>query len=194
MSSDTLKEPQVVSVATTGQRAASAGLAGGRCREDTVIEIRIPSDLSFVRVVRLAVSGVASMMPFTYDEVEDIKLAVSEACNNAIQHAHDGTGANEVIVRVVPREDALTILVQDRGRGIPLERRRKATVPPEEVSEQGLGLFLIEALMDGVEYDTSSDSGTSLRMVKHTNEDINVELAVRTELDSTPNPGSRAGA
>ncbi|MBI3923182.1 MAG: ATP-binding protein [Armatimonadetes bacterium] len=151
----------------------------GDCLEeawDSIIEVRIPSDTEFVRVVRLAVSGVASLMPFTYEEIEDLKLAVSEACSNAILHAHEGNGGEQVVVQLAMQADRLSISVQDRGAGIPLEHRRKASRPPSELSEQGLGLFLIQALMDEVHYDTAKDTGTNVRMVKY----------LSGEADSTP--------
>ena len=51
------------------------------------IELTIPAGSEWVRVARLTVAGVASRLPFPVDAVEDIKLAVTEAINNAIQHA-----------------------------------------------------------------------------------------------------------
>jgi hypothetical protein len=42
------------------------------------VEIRVPADPGIIRVVRLAVSGVAAMATFSVDEIEDAKLAVSE--------------------------------------------------------------------------------------------------------------------
>jgi anti-sigma regulatory factor (Ser/Thr protein kinase) len=52
------------------------------------LELTFPAQSEWVSVVRLATAGVASRMGFSYDEVEDIKLAIAEACNNAILHAH----------------------------------------------------------------------------------------------------------
>ena len=65
---------------TKWRKAATFEEAGNRAANSVLTP-------EFVRVVRLAVMGVASRMPFSYDDIEDIKLAVSEACNNAILHA-----------------------------------------------------------------------------------------------------------
>ncbi len=50
------------------------------------VDIRVPSDPFLSRVVRLAASGMASMAGFTIDEIEDIKIAVSEVLIALIEH------------------------------------------------------------------------------------------------------------
>lgn len=151
---------------TRGVASASKRVRPEVLEQDAHVEVRIPSDLKFVRVVRLAVSGVASMMPFTYDDIEDIKLAVSEACNNAIIHANDRRGGEEVIIQLSARTDRLCIAIEDHGAGIPPDKRQEAARPPEALEERGLGLFLIQALMDEVNYETSDQTGTRVQMVK----------------------------
>jgi serine/threonine-protein kinase RsbW len=167
------------------------------------VRITIPSRSEYVRVVRLAVLGIASRMAFSYDDVEDIKLAVSEACNNAILHAdatlaqdmssaqdalptqdasstHDAPIAQNVASRpfititLTPWPDRLEVSVIDEGHVPP----PGLTVPPPpsssqnvsnaELKESGLGLFLMEALMDVVEHQTGADSNTVVRLVKYT--------------------------
>ncbi|HEX6923454.1 MAG TPA: ATP-binding protein, partial [Bacillales bacterium] len=51
-------------------------------------EMTVPAQPEYVGVVRLTASGVANRAGFTYDEIEDIKVAVSEACTNAVNHAY----------------------------------------------------------------------------------------------------------
>lgn len=52
------------------------------------IEVKIPAKPEFVGVIRLTLSGIASRMGFAYEEIEDLKIATSEACTNAVQHAY----------------------------------------------------------------------------------------------------------
>jgi serine/threonine-protein kinase RsbW len=133
---------------------------------ESKVEIHIPSDTEFVRVVRLAVSGVASRMDFSYDDIEDIKLAVSEACNNAIQHAHCN-GDDRVVVECLSAADKLTVIVQDCGTGIPREAWEKSITLPEELDERGLGLIVMQSLMDEVHYETRTPHGNQVRLVKY---------------------------
>ncbi len=147
---------------------------------DRVITVEIPPQTEFVRVARLAATGVASRMRFTYDQIEDIKLAISEACNNAILHARPlpGTGnlaPSSIVVRFWPHDDRLEISVEDGGYlappGLPL---KTFAVDDEEVTfddlpEGGMGLMLIQALMDEVKQPLESaeqTSSTTLHMTK----------------------------
>lgn len=53
-----------------------------------LIEMKIPAKPEYVGIIRLTLSGVASRMGYVYEEIEDLKIAVSEACTNAVQHAY----------------------------------------------------------------------------------------------------------
>ncbi len=52
------------------------------------IEMKIPAKREYVGVIRLTLSGIASRMGFTYELIEDLKIAASEAITNAVQHAY----------------------------------------------------------------------------------------------------------
>jgi len=123
-----------------------------------VVELQIPCRPEYVSVVRLAVAGVASRLPFGYDVIEDIKQAVAEACNNAIEHGKPaGLSPDEatVVVRCKVTNSALQIEVIDQGPGFDPER-----------TEKGLGMAIMEALMDEVEYIRPPGGGMLIRMVK----------------------------
>lgn len=69
------------------------------------VDIRVPPDPAFSRVLRLAASGIASLTSFTVDEIEDIKVAVSEVLLALIEH-----GAGDVIeIRMTSDEDSFVI-------------------------------------------------------------------------------------
>lgn len=149
----------------------------GSAGSNNGIRIIIPSNTEFVRVVRLAVLGVASRMNFTFEDIEDIKLAVSEACNNAILHARaapheEGDKPSTVEIVITPYTDRIEIEVADGGYVPPpgLKPRIPNAIPgtdQQELRESGLGLFLMQTLMDHVEHRTSSESSTIVHMVKH---------------------------
>ncbi len=126
-----------------------------------VIELKIPSLPEFVGIARLTLSGVASRMDFSYDEIEDLKIALAEACNNAILHAY----ANEVIlVKFTMEENGLRIEVVDKGAGFDPKKTERKKPPPSE--EGGMGIFLIKALVDEVNFLSSSE-GTCVEMIKY---------------------------
>lgn len=129
--------------------------------EEDVVELRIPCKAEWVALARLAVAAVASRLSFSIDEIEDIKLAVAEACTNAIQHA-DGSPFIDIKCEAV--DGGLRISVRDHGRGTHAEHIRSRDLDDERVG--GLGVFLIRSLMDDVQYDVNPDRGTLLVMVK----------------------------
>lgn len=122
-----------------------------------VVELRIPAKAEWVAVARLAVSAVASRLKFSIEEIEDVRLAVAEACTDAIQHAVLGSQ-----IEVTCHSDVSSLRVRVRREG--------KTVRPEPAESEdsigGLGIFLIRALMDEVEYSVHQDTGTDLTMVK----------------------------
>lgn len=69
------------------------------------VEIQVPPDPSLSRVLRLAASGMASLAGFTVDEIEDIKIAVSEVLIALIEHG----GGQSVEVRFVVDERSFNV-------------------------------------------------------------------------------------
>ncbi|MGA9466298.1 MAG: anti-sigma B factor RsbW [Exiguobacterium marinum] len=140
--------------------------------EQTVMTF--PAKPEYVGVVRLVVSGIANRMGYTYDEIEDIKIAVSEACGNAVQHAYEEHQDGEVKLSCGVYADRLEITIEDSGKTFADDVKRQAT-PVEETTEieslreGGLGLFLIEALMDDV--SINKDNGVKVTMTKLLNRD-----------------------
>ncbi len=126
-----------------------------------VVRVDIPAQAEWVAVARLAVAAVASRQRFSVEDIEDIKLAVAEACTNAIQSGPDGP----IEIMCDASDDELVLTVRHRGRGPAL-----GTVEDERIGDAGrteeLGVFLIRALMDNVEYAVSLRDGTQIVMTK----------------------------
>ncbi len=133
------------------------------------IEMRIPSDLVFERVVRAAAEEIGRQMHFDADRVADLTLAVSEAVTNAIEHGNQLQQDIHVGVIFSLQPDHLEIRVVDQGEKIqPLEIRRSAITEDsiEQGELRGLGLYLIHQLVDRVEF-VSSEEGNTFIMWLH---------------------------
>ncbi|AOM84130.1 anti-sigma B factor RsbW [Salisediminibacterium beveridgei] len=138
------------------------------------IEMSVPAKAEYVGVVRLTASGVANRLGYSYDDIEDIKLAVAEACNNVVNHAYsqDGTteGRNDIHLEFTVYDDRVQLIVADRGGAVDLDFLKKKRGPLnasqaiEDLKEGGLGLFLIETLMD--EVDIQGNEGVVIVMTK----------------------------
>ena len=133
--------------------------------------LSIPCASEFVGVVRLAVSGLATRMNFNIEEIEDIKISVSEACTNAIQHAYPNiTNPNDGKIDIFAKiyADRLDITVRDYGVGFNLgtigtsEQKEKS----QEKFGLGLGLTFIKSLMDDTDFQSIAGKGTTIHMIK----------------------------
>lgn len=142
------------------------------------VELSIPCASDYVGVVRLAISGVATRMNFSVEDIEDIKIAVSEACTNAVQYAFDGEEKQSATIKIICNlhADKLEITVKDNGKGFDqaeVDRKKQqksegtAAVSEGEIPTLGLGLTFIQSLMDEAEITSVPGKGTSIRMVKH---------------------------
>lgn len=139
----------------------------------STVELEIPARPEFVALARLVVSAMASTdATLSDDQVDDLKIAVSEACTNAIE-AHGAIATQErVLVKCWSDDDALRVCIEDRGPGFDpasLPDHPPPTDPDRLKFERGLGIPLIRALVDEVEI-SSSASGTEVRLaMKHGN-------------------------
>ena len=80
--------------------------------------------------------------------IHDLKLAVTEACTNSIQHAYpDGTGAEDIVVRVSVGPGSVTVEVADDGIGFDPDGVAFVLTPDGE-RERGMGLPIIRTVMD----------------------------------------------
>ena len=84
------------------------------------LTLNVPGKAEYVGTVRMTVAHVASNAGFDIEAIDDIKIAVSEACTNIIMHAHD-EAVFSYDVLVERGDDNLTITVEDNGAGFGLE-------------------------------------------------------------------------
>lgn len=136
----------------------------------SVLVLEIPARPEFVSVVRLVVATAAKTRRLVDDDrVDDLKLAVSEACTNAIEAS--GAIGSDGRVRVAVEEDldCLVVTVADNGLGfdptdIPVHP--PVTDPDRLNFERGLGIPLMRTLVDEVSFESGDDTdpGTRVRM------------------------------
>jgi serine/threonine-protein kinase RsbW len=134
---------------------------------ELVLELEIPPRAEYIAIARLVVSSLASSRRALGDErIDDLKLAVSEACTNAIEAQGGTVDGDHVRIRIWEGLDQLDVAVEDRGPGFDpdaLPPHPPVTDPDRLNFERGLGIPLIRTLVDRVEFRTSSE-GTSVVM------------------------------
>ena len=123
------------------------------------VQLRIPARAEWVAVARLAAAAVGSRMRLSVDEIDDLKLAIAEACTLCIQRT-EGTENIDIRWDISPTE--LRVTVAADGQGPKLESVKDAS----DSKVDGLGVFLIQSLMEDVAYDLDPQRGARLVMTK----------------------------
>src|SRR6201989_2293584 len=134
----------------------------------TAVEVKLPSRLGFEKVAMGPAASVAKLMGFPDDRIEDLKTALAEACINAIEHGNHLNDNLCVGVILSVSDDALEVKVMDNGDGI-----NKAPAKPDidrkmhgEEDARGMGMFLIQALVDEAEWvKGTAGNGSYVRLV-----------------------------
>jgi serine/threonine-protein kinase RsbW len=127
------------------------------------VRLTIPARAEYVLLGRLALSGLTRMRPLNDETVNDLKLAVTEACTNSVRHAYGGDNGGTVDIVYELHDDRLVVEVSDDGGGFDPNEVEEAT----ELTEGGLGIAIIRALVDEFEVAERGDGrGSRLRFVK----------------------------
>ena len=134
----------------------------------TTVEVRLPSRLGFEKVAMSTAASVAKLMGFREERIDDLKTAVAEACINAIEHGNRLNEKLSVGVVLSAGTDALEIKVMDDGKGmktLPIKPDIDRKMHGEE-DPRGMGMFLIQALVDEAEWVVGSNGkGSYVRLV-----------------------------
>ena len=125
--------------------------------------LRMPAQAEHLQALRAQVRTSALRQGFAVAAVEDLVLAVNEACMNVIQHGYRGA-AGEIELTIVALDDGIEFRVRDDAPRIGLDDWRPR--PLDDIRPGGLGVHFIRATMDHVDYDISQPEGTVLTLVK----------------------------
>ena len=140
----------------------------------TTVDVRLPSRMGYEKVAMSTAAAVARLMGFSPDRVEDLKTAVAEACINAIEHGNRLNEKLSVGVVLSADEDSLEVKVIDDGSGMQ-KQPQKPDIDRKmhgEEGPRGMGMFLIQALVDEVEWIAGTEGKSSyVRLVIRLNKE-----------------------
>lgn len=132
------------------------------------VTLTLPAEAEYLDLVRFTLYGIATRLGFSYEETEDMKVAVSEACNNAVIHAYEPGNSGLIEIKFVPSAEELRILVKDEGHSFDINKLKSSTSMHDRTLNDtqvgGLGLYLMQALMDEVEVKVNG--GTEVTLIK----------------------------
>jgi serine/threonine-protein kinase RsbW len=124
--------------------------------------------------------GALHRLSVSANDVDDIRLALSEACTNVIEHS--GVD-DEYEVRLDVDDQRCEIRVVDSGRGLDFAAVEKGL--PDPMSPRGRGLAIIRAVVDGAEFTSEPEAGTMVRLVKQLSPRAGTTPQPRLEGDGT---------
>jgi serine/threonine-protein kinase RsbW len=125
--------------------------------EASSVTLELDSKPETLTLVRGMLGGVGELLAIDPELLDDLKTAVSEACNNVVLHAYpEGLGPLTVVLSVWV--DGIEVIVRDQGCGI------SDTARPDE-HQHGIGLPVIRALTERSEFRPLSDGGTEVTMM-----------------------------
>lgn len=126
-----------------------------------VVRLSLPAKSDYLLLVRLVLSGLARSVPIDDEALADLKLAVTEACGNAVRHAYPH-GVGEVAVSYALDGPRLVVTVEDQGVGFDTAAVREESSTP---LERGMGMSIIRAIVDELDVAPGADGGgTVVRM------------------------------
>lgn len=138
-----------------------------RLIDDHTVEVNLPNVNGYERIAMECSASFAKIGGLVKDRIEDLKTAVSEACLNAMEHGNKGRPDSRVVVTMNLGEKNFKVTVMDEGEGIAvvpqsidIRRKIENLEPPN-----GLGLYLIQQLVDQVEFNKLKNGGHVVKMV-----------------------------
>lgn len=132
-------------------------------------ELRIPSDLTYLRSVRAFIKEFARGLGFDSDKVNDIEIATDEILSNAIEHGSRGTNS-EIVLFISINEKSMEIVIRDYGKDKPLSDNifevwsKAISSNTENNSERGRGLRLAWLLSDDMRMESNSAGGLDVHL------------------------------
>jgi len=139
----------------------------------TAVELEIPPRSAYVGVVRLTLASLARTSGLDENGVEELKMAVSEACANAVL-ANEEAGSDEpVTIKYSSDAEALTVLVQDRGEDSSDPAAHDLFDSQGFSSRVAMSLRLLNSLVDDCDFIPREGGGmtTSLVVKRQGNDD-----------------------
>lgn len=126
------------------------------------VSLVLPRDEISVPVIRRMCGGGLEDLGVGSACVDDIQLAVTEACTNVLKHARDTSDEYEVSITITERKCVIRVI--DAGSGFEDDGLGRKIV--QGASESGRGIHLMRSLVDSVRFNSRPESGTIVRLEK----------------------------
>lgn len=124
--------------------------------------LSLPENVSFARA---CVGAFASQLDCTLDEIEEIKLVVSEAVSNSIIHGYENKPNEKIVIVATILDDrTMEIIIKDNGKGIIDINQAMEPTYSSDPARMGLGFTFMKSFMDELEVISQADEGTIIKL------------------------------
>jgi serine/threonine-protein kinase RsbW len=138
---------------------------------ERTFQLNVPSSTENLSMIRDFVGSIGVRAGMGPADLTKLELAVDEACANVIEHAYSSEPTHAVTVKATVDDDTVQIDIVDTGRGFDPTKVEQVELEKLIKSRKsgGLGMRLIQSLMDEVQYQIIPGQKNELRMIKHLN-------------------------
>ena len=128
------------------------------------VSLEIPPKSPYVGVVRLALSSLARNAGLDEEKIDDLKIAVSEACANAVLNNEEAGSEEPVHIAWSEQDGSVSIEVGDRGA--PVEPDALSQVDTQGFSTRAvMSIALLKSLVDECDFEPREGGGTTTRLI-----------------------------
>jgi len=135
-------------------------------------KLSVTSNMKNLTAISDFITSVAKKLGLDDDQTFALQMAVDEACANVIEHAYGGQTNGTISIHCQTLNDDVVVTIHDHGRPFDPQSvpRPDITAPLEKRQNGGLGLYLMEKLMDSVEWAFDAEKGNTLTLRKRREE------------------------
>jgi stage II sporulation protein AB (anti-sigma F factor) len=130
------------------------------------IKLQFMSISQNIGLARVTVASFAAQLDLTLNDLEEIKVATSEAVSNSVIHGYNNQENNVITINATLYRDKLEVIIEDQGKGI--ENIEEAMQPAYSTDPErmGLGFMFMKSFMDDVRVESKVDKGTRVYLTK----------------------------
>jgi anti-sigma regulatory factor (Ser/Thr protein kinase) len=129
------------------------------------VVVSIPSQAKYLSVVRAATVNIGKLYGMDGPVIEDVRLAVDEACSNVIKHAYKGNASKKIVIKYRTTQDRFEVIIEDSGMKGRMELMKGRSL--DDIRPGGLGIHFIRRVFDVFKFDEKKKNGNRLILIKY---------------------------
>lgn len=132
------------------------------------VKITIPSHPKYLSVIRSVTLKIGEIFELNETTINDLKLAIDEACTNIIKHAYKGDTSKEIVIKYKITPNQIKIVLEDKGLKADINKLKGRDL--NDIRPGGLGIHFIKRIFDVFALDEKKKNGNRLILIKNLNE------------------------